>query len=60
MFDRRLQVGLLPREQRAIRRELLADGVEERSELAEFVARRQIERDTELAFAQRVRPLRIT
>ena len=52
MLDRRLQVRLLSREQRAIRRELLADGVEERPELAELVVRRKIERDAELTFAE--------
>ena len=49
VLDRHLQVGLLAGQRRAIGRELLADGVEERPELAELVARRQIERHAELA-----------
>ena len=52
VFDRRLQVCLLAGEQRAICRQLLADRVEEITELAELVARRKVERDTELTFAE--------
>src|SRR4026207_2280417 len=48
MFDGGLQIRFLPREQRAIGRELLTDGIEEVTEFAELVARGQIERDAEL------------
>ena len=52
MLDGGLQVGLLAGEQRTIGGELLADGVEEVAQLAELVARRQIERHAELALAE--------
>jgi hypothetical protein len=52
MFDRRLQIRLLSREQRSIGRQLLTDGIEERAEIPEFVAWRQVERHAELTFAE--------
>ena len=52
VLDGRLQIRLLTSERRAIRGELLADGVEEITELAELVARRQIQRHAELALAE--------
>ena len=54
------RLRLLSGEQRSIGRQLLADGVEERAELAELVARRQVERDAELPLPSRVSPLRMT
>ena len=60
MLDERLEVGLLIGQLRTIGGELAADGVEERAQLAELVAGRQVERDAELAAPRRVRPLRIT
>jgi hypothetical protein len=56
VLDRRLQVRLLPREQRSVRRELLADGVEKRPEVAELVVLMQVERDAELPFAEPRQP----
>src|SRR5204863_7259361 len=52
MFDRGLQVRLLSREERAVRRQLLTDRVEERPEVPELVVLIEIERDAELAFAK--------
>src|SRR4029434_3186629 len=52
MFNRRLQVCFLARQERAIGGQLLADSVEEITELAELVAGWQIQCDTELACAE--------
>ncbi len=56
MLDRRLQVRLLPGEQRPVGRQLLADRVEERPELAELVVAIQVERDAELPLAEACQP----
>ena len=50
MFNSGLQIGFLAGEERPVRGELLADGVEEVAELAELVTRRQIESNAEVAF----------
>ena len=52
LLDRRLKVGHLPGHLRAIGRQLLADGVEERAELAELVLLVEVELDAELALAE--------
>jgi hypothetical protein len=60
MLDRRLQVGLLSGEQRAVRRQLLADGVEEITELAELVAGGRSSVTPNSPLPRRVKPLRST
>src|SRR4030095_14558250 len=52
MFNSGLQIGLLAGEERPVRGELLADGVEEVAKLAELVTRRQIEPNADLSFPE--------